>query len=110
LSGDRAHEIYLAVEEAFVNICTHAYPRPNGHEHVEIRCRADEHNKSISITLIDSGRPFDPVSAPDPDTTSDISGRPVGGLGIHLIKEVTDELSYNREDEANRLTMTFKAR
>jgi len=51
---------------------------------------------------------FDPlVQAPAPDTTSDIKTRAVGGLGVHLVRPVTDLASYERKDNQNRHTFTW---
>ncbi len=101
LSSEKIPEIELAVEEAFVNICSYAYPEGSGD--VEILCKKD--NNKLVIKIIDEGIPFDVSSVPSPDMTGDISRRKVGGFGIHLIRNIVDELKYRREEKKNILTL-----
>ena len=90
----RVMEIELAVEEALANICLYAYP--NGSGEVEVRCMQDE-TRHFSIELIDSGIPFDMLARPAPDFTVDAAQRPIGGLGIPLIRALMDNATYHRE-------------
>ncbi len=59
------------------------------------------------IDIADGGRPFDVLSLPDPDTTSDILERQIGGLGVHFIRTLTDQVSYRRENGNNILHLVF---
>jgi anti-sigma regulatory factor (Ser/Thr protein kinase) len=55
---------------------------------------------------VDSGRPFDPLSdAPEPDLNAVVEERRIGGLGVHLVKTLMDQMHYKRENEQNRLTI-----
>jgi serine/threonine-protein kinase RsbW len=99
----RVMEIELAVEEALANICLYAYPNSSGE--VEVRCTQDE-TRHFSIELIDSGIPFDMLARPAPDFTLDAAQRPIGGLGIPLIRALMDNATYHREGSRNILRLT----
>ena len=58
------------------------------------------------MLIADDGRPFDPLTeAPEPDLESAIEDRPIGGLGVHLVRTMMDEVRYRREEGKNRLTL-----
>lgn len=95
--------VLLALEEAFVNICSYAYPGGSGE--VEISCGSDQ--DSFALEIADHGSPFDVLSLPDPDITLDIMDRPIGGLGIHFIRTLAQSVSYRRENDQNILRMAF---
>ena len=99
----RALEIELAVEEALANICLYAYPDSSGE--VEVRCTQDE-TRHLLIELIDSGIPFNMLARPAPDCTLDAAQRPLGGLGIPLIRALMDDATYHREGTRNILRLT----
>ena len=99
----RALEIELAVEEALANICLYAYPDSSGE--VEVRCTQDE-TRHLLIELIDSGTPFNMLARPAPDCTLDAAQRPIGGLGIALIRALMDDATYHREGARNILRLT----
>ena len=101
----RALEIELAVEEALANICLYAYP--NSHGEVEVRCTQDE-TRHLVIELIDAGIPFDMLARPAPDFTLDAAQRPIGGLGIPLIRALMDSVTYHREGARNILRLTAR--
>src|SRR5262249_9944524 len=88
----------LACEEALANICLYAYPNSKGE--VEVRCTQDE-TRYLLIELIDSGIPFDMLARPVPDFTLDAAQRPIGGLGIPLIRALMDNATYHREGTRN---------
>ena len=92
----------LVLEEAFVNICHYAYP--NGMGDIDIACRIED--DAFVLEVADSGSPFDVLSLQDPDITLNIEDRPVGGLGILLIRTLSSP-SYSRVDGKNILTMTL---
>ena len=100
------NKIRLAFEEAVVNVINYAYPNNDGT--VEIVCSpviADGIKKGIEIKLIDSGIAFDPIGKDDPDTSLPAEHRPIGGLGIFMVKKIMDGLNYSRTDNKNILTM-----
>lgn len=94
-------DIQLAVDELFTNIALYAYDAHVGVMELDIRAEQG----LITITITDSGKPFDPLTLPPPDITSDLDERRVGGLGIHLVREVTDTVTYARREGRNILTI-----
>ena len=60
----------------------------------------------LRLTFTDTGRPFDPLQADDPDTKVPLSERKIGGLGIFVVKKMMDKVEYRRENDRNILTLT----
>ena len=97
-------QMNLAVEEAVVNVMNYAYPKGTTGT-VEIGCVITDTN--ITFTVTDSGVAFDPTAKSDVDTTLDVEERPIGGLGIHLVRQIMDSIAYERTaDGHNVLTMS----
>ena len=96
-------QLELVVEEAFVNIATHAYSKPGGT--AVFSCEVDKLDKLIMLRFQDWGIPFNPLARPDPDTTLKAEERKIGGLGIYLIKKTMDRCEYAYEDGSNILTV-----
>ncbi|MDH6343124.1 serine/threonine-protein kinase RsbW [Parabacteroides sp. PFB2-12] len=94
--------LFLALEEAVVNIIMYAYP---GEQGKDILIRMEREEEKLTVTLVDSGVSFDPTAQAEPDTTLSLEDRPIGGLGIHLIKKLMTEVYYCREGDKNVLTM-----
>ena len=103
-AGKRIKEIELATEEVLVNIFNYAYPEENGD--VQVSCTLNDENKFV-IEILDNGIPFNSLSLPDPDLTTDISKRQIGGLGIFLTRKMVDDVQYRREAGSNILTLIF---
>lgn len=103
LGEKRINEIEIAAEEALVNIFHYAYQGQGGD--VEISCKV-ERGRTFTIEIIDSGMPFDPFSVSEPDTTLDVAERQIGGIGVFLIKKLMDEVTYQRDNNKNILTLT----
>ena len=92
----------LVVEELGLNVINHAYRGQSGE--FEIIITSEE--QAITVEIIDNGPPFNMLQdAPLPDVEAEIEERPVGGLGIHLVKTMMDELYYKRDQERNHLTL-----
>lgn len=100
---DAEFKVLLALEEAFVNICHHAYDTEEGE--ITITC-SGEHDAFV-LEIADRGKLFDVLTLPDPDTSLGIEERPVGGLGLYLIRTLTSNVSYKRENDQNCLRMVF---
>ncbi len=100
----RIREIELAVEEALVNIFSYAYPDTTGT--VSIACRIEEGQRLI-LEISDNGIPFNALDVPDPDLTTAISDRQVGGLGVFFVKEMADNAQYRLEKGRNVLMLAF---
>ncbi len=103
-SKEFVSQLQLVVEEVFVNIANYAY-QPPGSGDVKITCAVEKDMMKVALTFEDSGRAFDPLQKPDPDTTEPLDDRKVGGLGIFLVKNHVDGISYRREDGKNILTI-----
>ena len=103
---DKKHleNIHLAAEEALINVITYAYPDKHGD--IEIRCYPAKVKSGIIIEIIDSGVPFDPLNHPEPDLSLPLEQRPIGGLGIFMIKKIMDALSYKRDNGKNIFILT----
>jgi len=100
----KINEIELATEEALVNIFNYAYKEREGE--AEIICKLDN-NKKFILEIVDSGVPFNVLSVKDPDITADISERQIGGLGVFLMKKLTESVQYRYEGDKNILTLIF---
>lgn len=95
----------LAIEEAVVNVMNYAYPQDTvGDIHVE----AQANDVRLKFTITDSGSPFDPTAQQEADTTLTAEERPIGGLGIHLVRQIMDSINYERIDGKNILTLRKK--
>ena len=104
-SQERVSELEVAVEEALINICFHAYDEAIGE--VEVRCFPADENDRLVVEIIDSGKAFNPLSAPEPILTPHIEQRDVGGLGIFFIRKMSDQVEYSRSENQNLLSLTF---
>lgn len=107
-NAERIGELELVMEEILVNIIKYAYP---GREPGDVTILCREEGGNLILDVVDSGVPFDLLAASDPDITAGVDERPVGGLGIYLIKKLADDVKYRREKNKNRLTLSlFKNR
>jgi anti-sigma regulatory factor (Ser/Thr protein kinase) len=98
-----AFVILLAIEELVTNCIKYAWD--DAGEHTVVLVLAAE-AQSVRLTVIDDGRAFDPLDAPPPNLSTDVRERPIGGLGLHMLREMADEIVYKRRDGTNRVTLT----
>ena len=103
MSPSLVMSLNLALEEAIANVVMYAYPNEEGKH--KIILNAVFENGELVFTLIDSGVPFDPTKAPKADITLSAQDRPIGGLGIFLIRKIMNEISYQRVNNENHLIM-----
>ena len=96
----------LVLEEVLLNIMNYAYPG-DSNGIIEAGCRISGDGQFI-VRIIDEGRPFDPSSRPDPDTSLSLEDREEGGLGILLARRMSDEVKYQRIDGQNILELGFR--
>src|SRR5262245_14131999 len=95
-------EIVLAVDEVLTNVISYAYDDDREHEvAVHLSMTAD----AVRVEVEDDGRPFDPLTVVGPELDQPLAHRPVGQLGLHLVRSVTDRLEYRREHGKNVLTL-----
>jgi serine/threonine-protein kinase RsbW len=93
----------LALEEVFMNVVMHG-SEAGKVPTVEVSLTLVE--SGVTLTVEDDGAPFDPLSLPAPDVTASLESRPVGGLGVYLVRRAMDSVSYQRRGTMNQLRMT----
>lgn len=98
----RLSQIEVAMDEVLVNIVHYSYPDKNGD--TEVVCSIDDKNRFV-IEIMDWGVPFNVLSLDEPDLTSDISERKVGGLGVFIIRKLMEDVKYRYEDNKNILML-----
>ena len=103
-------QLNLALEEAAVNVMNYAYPGDQGRPVTIVAEITDNelHEERIIFTLTDEGVPFDPTKATEPDITLPAEKRNIGGLGIFLVQQLMEQVTYKREEEKNILTMMYR--
>ena len=99
-------QIDVAMDELFGNVARYAYAPGEGD--VTVGFELDEATRTAQITLTDSGVPFNPLKAAEPDLTASAEDRPIGGLGIFLVRKTMDSLEYRYENGKNILTIRKK--
>ena len=95
----------LAIEEAVVNVMQYAYPQGTKGS-IDIEAQAND--ERLKFTISDAGTPFDPTAQKEADTTLSAEDRPIGGLGIYLVRQIMDSINYERTDGKNILTLRKK--
>jgi anti-sigma regulatory factor (Ser/Thr protein kinase) len=103
LAEDIAFKLTLAIEEAVVNVISHAFEGLSPPHLITVRI--DVSTGSVTAEIVDNGRPFDATSAPDPDLSLALDDRDPGGLGIHLIHSMMDRVDYRRGNGKNILLL-----
>lgn len=105
IAPDVSFKLNLALDEALANSISYAYPEgTEGNITLEAGMDGDE----LLFHLIDQGTPFDPTKEGDVDITLSVEERPIGGLGIFLIKQMMDSVTYKRVDNKNILELRKK--
>jgi len=94
-------QIDLAIDELVANVAMYAYTPGTGD--VTVSFEFDEAARTVTLTFIDGGIPYDPLQKEDPDVTLPAEKRQIGGLGIFLVRKNMDGMSYRREDGKNIL-------
>jgi serine/threonine-protein kinase RsbW len=95
-------ELNLALDELFTNIISYGYADQSEHV-IQVRISADDN--LLTVVLEDDGIPFNPVESQSPELPCDLENCKVGGLGIHLVKNLVDEVVYRRSADKNVLTL-----
>lgn len=96
-------QIEVAIEEIFVNIVN--YAQLSEDEGVEVRCEVLDDPLRVVVQFLDDGIPFDPLEREDPDVSNTALDERDGGLGIFMVKEMMDNVSYSYEGGKNTLTI-----
>jgi len=97
-------EVQLAAEEACTNVAKYAYPGKDGTIHIVARVAGDR----LDLIIEDCGVPFDPTAYSVTLSQAGTKDRPIGGLGIHLIRSYVDGMSFEFRDGKNALTLVKK--
>ena len=96
--------LLICCDEIFTNIASYAYLAGNGSVEITIEFVAE--TQSLRIIFSDSGTAFNPLEIAEPDTSSALSERKIGGLGMFMVKKMMDSVEYCRQDGKNILTLT----
>lgn len=102
LTEDKISELELVLEEVLVNIISYAYAE-EGAGVISVSAAVDD--ESVTLEFRDSGVAFNPLERAEPDLDADIDDRPIGGLGIFLVKELSSSVVYERRGDENVLTV-----
>ena len=97
-------QVRMAIDELVTNVASYAYQPGTG----DVTVCADFEGEDLVLTFTDSGPPYDPTKAREPDVTLPAEERPIGGLGIFLVRKTMDDVAYRREDGKNILTVRKK--
>ena len=100
LPGAKVYVINLALDELITNVVSYGF---GGVAEPEIRITLRVEGGALVLIMEDNGQPFDPTRDLAADTTSPLAERPIGGLGLHLVKTFADRLSYEFADGRNRV-------
>lgn len=105
LAPDILFKIELVLEELLTNVIHYAYNVDDNGD-MEVGCSLAD-DSTFHLFIHDWGRPFDPLARQDPDITQGIDERGIGGLGIHLVRRMVDQITYQREAGSNVLNLYF---
>ena len=97
-----AMKLQVAMEEMVTNVIFYAYPEGTK---ADITLTAETENQVLTFVLSDTGKPFDPTAKEDADIISNPMDREQGGMGILIVKNIMNEVSYQRLGDTNQLTM-----
>jgi serine/threonine-protein kinase RsbW len=105
-SAEDILDTQLAVEEAITNVILHGYRKPG--EPIVVFCHISRNRMEVQVA--DTAPPFDPLSVPEPDLGGSVEDRSIGGLGVYLIRQVMDDVSYRYENGRNILLLSKRRR
>jgi anti-sigma regulatory factor (Ser/Thr protein kinase) len=105
-AAPEATQLRLVAEEIVTNIARCAWPEGEARQFaVELTAEARPDGLHVRMTTVDDGTPFDPTAQPAPDVDAALEDRQIGGLGMLLVREMTDGQHYAREDGRNRFSV-----
>lgn len=105
LPSEVIFDINVVLDEVLSNILKYGYADDAMHE---IHVRLSANDASVEIGIEDDGAAFDPLASPEPDLSLPLSQRPVGGLGLHFVRKLMDDVRYTRENDHNYLFLKKK--
>ena len=104
IAADDAARILILLEELLTNLVKYGYSDRAEPGVVEIALTLD--GSRLEIEFIDDGRAFDPLAVPLPNVDEPLEQRPIGGLGLHLLRSLTDVVRYERRDNKNVIRLS----
>ena len=107
LTPKTEYAMTLSLEEMLTNVIKYAYDDDQQHN-INISVHVGDTEAVMQLT--DNGHEFNPLAEPEPDLDQSIEDRPIGGLGLHLVRSMTQRVEYERRDSQNTLTMYFSIR
>jgi serine/threonine-protein kinase RsbW len=102
--AEARRSLFTSIDEILSNIVRHGLQGQAG----EIDLVFSRHADAIAIEVVDRAAPFNPLLASAPDTTAPLEERQVGGLGIALVRALVDDVCYERREDRNHLTITWR--
>jgi serine/threonine-protein kinase RsbW len=105
ISSEVSEEMFLVGEELLTNTISYGYEDEHPHQ-IEIEIEFDR--GEFRMRFVDDARPYNPLKASEPDLDAPIEERAIGGLGVHLVKVLTDRATYTRLDQRNCLCVKRK--
>ncbi|MDD2707230.1 MAG: ATP-binding protein [Verrucomicrobiae bacterium] len=105
IAAKDAYAINVSLDELVTNVISYGYEDKAEHR-IEIQLRMD--NGWVEARIDDDARAFNPMEKPPPDLTKPLAERPIGGLGIHIVRKMMDSVSYRRQDGKNVLVLRKK--
>lgn len=105
LSPSNAYDLDLILEELFTNVLKYS----SGTGDVAVGLTRDDSLITIAVREFDAAKAYDITRAPEPDFTRPITERPVGGLGIHMVRQLAETIRYEYKDRVSTTTITKKA-
>ncbi len=100
-----AMHLNLALEELITNVIVHGYEGTRG----SIGLALEREGERVSAVLTDRARAYDPFSTPEPDLDAPIEERGIGGLGVHIVREMAESYDYERRGDENRVRISLRA-
>jgi len=106
LAPPQIDQLDLVLEELFMNVARHAYAPAEGDVEIAYAVQAPG---ALLVEISDAGRPFNPLASDPPDFSLSLADRPLGGMGVFLIRQMTTSLHYQRDNGRNRVSFLFPA-
>ena len=103
LPDDEHHRLSVIFDELLTNVATYGYEGAASEGRVEAALSLE--GNRLTVEFIDDGRPFDPLTTPQPDMDLPLAERPIGGIGLAIVRALVDEISYTRDGNHNHLVL-----
>ena len=106
VAHDVMFRVTLALDEIVTNVMRHAYPPADDRQEIVVRVSADQ--DVVTAVVEDTGVAFNPLTVPPANVDAPIEDRPIGGLGMHLVRSIAQSVTYLREGDRNILRVTVE--